>query len=330
VRRSVAIVVVAVLLIGLIFLVRGCLDARAERGLNDYTRDVSVLVQESNRQSEQFFTLLREGGGQSPVDLQNTVNGIGVRADSLVDRAADVDPPDDLDDGHGHLQETFAFRRDGLAAIARRLPAALGDQGRAEANDQIAAQMQNFMASDVIYSQRFLPDLQGRLRQEELLGEVRPPSSRFMEDIDWLRPRFVTQAIDRIRSGPDADQEGAAPGLHGTGLVGVTVQPSGQTLEEGSASDIPLSEDLAFSVQVQNQGQSTEQDVTVEISITGADPVQRQIDTIDAGETQTVTIPIAEPPPAGRPVTIAVAVARVRGERTVDNNRASYRAVFTS
>ena len=326
VRRSVAVVVVVLVIVGLIFLVRGCLDARTERSLTDYTRDVSVLVTESNRQSDQFFTLLREGQG-SPVDLQNTVNGIGVRADSLVDRSADVEPPGELEAAHADLCDTLAFRRDGLTAIARRLPAALGDEGRAEANDQIAAQMQNFTASDVIYSQRFLPEVQGRLQQEELLGDVRPPASRFLEDIDWLRPRFVTQSVDRIRGG-GGEEEGAAPGLHGSGIVQVSVQPSGQTLTEGTALEIPASEDLAFAVQVQNQGQSTEQDVTVEISITGADRVQRQIDTIDAGQTQTVTIPIADPPPTGRPVNIAVAVARVRGERTLDNNRATYRAVF--
>jgi hypothetical protein len=332
VRRTVAIGVIVVLLIGLIFLVRGCLEARTERALTDYTRDVSVLVQESNRQSEQFFGLLREPGGQSPVGLQNTVNGIRVRADRLVDRADGVETPDDLEASHAYLRETLAFRRDGLTGIARRLPAALGDEGRADANEQIAAQMQSFTASDVIYARRFLPGVRGELRERELLGEVRPPASAFLDDVDWLQPRFVAQRITAIRAGGDGG-EGAAPGLHGTGLGTVTVQPSGLTLTEGQAVEIPVSEDLAFAVQVQNQGQSTEQDVTVEVSIAGTGSpvrVQEQIDTIDAGQTQTVTIPVADPPPTGRPVTIEVKIARVRGEQTVDNNRASFRAVFTA
>ena len=117
--------------------------------------------------------------------------------------------------------------------------------------------------------------------------------------------------MSAIREG--GGEQAATPGLHGTGLGTVTAQPSGRVLAEGGAVELPASEDLAFAVEVQNQGQSTEQDVTVEVAITGAGRpmrVQEQIDTIDAGQTQTVTIPIADPPPTGRPVTIEVEVAR--------------------
>ncbi len=332
IRRSVALVVAALLLVALILGVRGCLAARAEQALTDYTRDTGDLVQESNRQSEQFFGLLGNPAGRRPADLQATVNGVRVRAAQLVDRAGNVERPDELAQTHGFLTQTLELRRDGLTAIARRLPAALADQGRGAANAQIAAQMQNFVASDVIYSQRFLPGLQARLRDEGLLGQVRPPRSVFTQHIDWLRPRFVSDRLDAIREGGGAADEAAAPGLHGTGLGTVTVQPGGQTLsEQGGATAIPASEDLAFAVQVQNQGQSVEQDVSVEVSITGAARpirVRATLDTIDAGQTETVTIPLATAPPTGQPVTITVQIARVRGERVLENNRGSFRAVF--
>ena len=160
IRRSVAIVVIALVVVGLVFLVQGCLDARTERALTGYTRDAGTLVQESNRQSDQFFGLLDDPEGNSPVDVQNTVNGIAVRADRLVGRVDELEPPEQMEEAHGYLRQTLAFRRDGLTAIARRLPAALGDEGRNEASSQIAAQMQNFTASDVIYSQRFRPVVQ--------------------------------------------------------------------------------------------------------------------------------------------------------------------------
>ena len=86
IRRSVAIVVIALVVVGLVFLVQGCLDARTERALTGYTRDAGTLVQDSNRQSDQFFGLLDDPEGNSPVDVQNTVNGIAVRADRLVGR----------------------------------------------------------------------------------------------------------------------------------------------------------------------------------------------------------------------------------------------------
>jgi len=42
-----------------------------------------------------------------------------------------------------------------------------------------------------------------------------------------------------------------------------------------------------------------------------------------------VSIPLAQAPPIGTPVTIEVSVARVPGEEKVDNNRQSYTAIFT-
>jgi hypothetical protein len=330
IRRSVALVVGVLLLIALVLGIRGCLSARAEQQLTDYTRDTSDLVQESNRQSEQFFGLLRNPAGRSPADLQATVNGVRVRAARLVDRAGTVESPDEISEAHEFLTQTLEFRRDGLTAVARRLPAALADEGRGAASAQIAAQMQNFVASDVIYSQRFLPGLQGRLRSEQLLGQVRPPRSVFTQHIDWLEPRFVSARLDAIREGEDADG-GAAPGLHGTGLGTVTVQPGGQTLAEQGGAAIPVTEDLAFAVQVQNQGQSVEQDVSVEVAITGAGRpirVRATLDTIAVGATETVTIPLATAPPTGQPVSIVVRIAPVRGERMLDNNRGTFRAVF--
>lgn len=328
VRRAIAIAIGVALLLALVFLVRGCFDARAERALTDYARDTNVLVQESNRQSEQFFGLLRNSDRQSPVDLQNTVNGIGVRADRLVDRSRALEAPGELEETHGFLEETLAFRRDGVTAIARRLPAALGDDRRADASRQIAAQMQNFTASDVIHSQRFVPGMRTRLREEELLGAVNPAPSAFLRDIAWLRPQSVTSRLERIRTGQTGGEEGPTGGLRGSGLGAVTVLPAGTALTEGSAIEIQSSEDLALRVEVQNQGEQVEQDLRVQVTITGGIRLRDTIATIEPGESQTVSIPLPNPPPAGQPVSIEVEVAPVRGERMRDNNSATYRAIF--
>jgi hypothetical protein len=191
--------------------------------------------------------------------------------------------------------------------------------------------MQAFLTSDVIYSQRFAPRLLTELKDQELDDEVKVPPSRFLPELEWLSAVTVADRISRIRGGGAGD-ESVEPGLHGTGLVAVQVKPSGTALTEGEAVDVPVSEDLSFDVQVQNQGENDEQDVTVKIAITGAGDtirVEDQIDSIAAGETQTVSIPLADTPPTGRPVTIAVEIVAVPGEEKTDNNRLDYPAVFT-
>lgn len=331
IRRVIAGVAGLVVLLLLVFAVRGCLQGRKEQALKDYTRDVAALVQESDQQSRSLFELLGRPGNQSPIELQNASNGLRSDAAQLVDRAQDTDHPGEVDAAHRYLTETLEFRRDGIGAVARDLRTALGDTGRSVAASRIAAQMQNFLASDVIYSQKVIPNLQRPLHDEGVLDEVDVPRSRFLPDIEWLSPTTVADRIARIRGGGPAEGA-AAPGLHGTGLGTVTVTPAGTALTEGGAAQIPASEDLGFDVQVQNQGENEERDVTVKVSITGAGaPIEREerLDRIGAGEAATVKIPLADVPPTGRPVTIRVEIETVPGEKKTDNNKGSFPAVFS-
>ncbi len=329
VRRTVAGAGGLLVLILLVLGVRGCLDARKERAIKDYVRDVSALAGESDDQSKALFDLLSgPGGREQAVDIENSLNGFRVQAAGLVDRARDVDEPGEVKEANGYLVEAMEFRRDGLAAIADDLPRALGDQERREGTDRVTAQMQSFLASDVIYTQRFVPNLQAALEDEDLQDEVRIPRSQFLPDIEWLQPSFVSQRVGRIRTGRGGEE--AAPGLHGNGLGAVSL--GGQALAPGGSATIKLARDLEFQVQVANQGENTETDVLVKISIgRGDDAVELEepLDTIGAGETKTVKVPLAEQPPTGQNVPITVEVEPVPGEEKTDNNKGTFSAIFT-
>ena len=211
--------------------VKSCRNAQKEQAFKDYNRDVGAFVQESEDQSKGLFDLL-EKGGQSPVELQNTVNGYASEAAQLVDRAKGTDHPGELDEAHGYLVETLEFRRDGLKGIADDLPQALGDRGE-EATQNIAAQMQNFLTSDVIYA-ALLPAAPGPAEGRGLLDSEKPPRARsWPTSSGSCRARSPTASAGSARaraatSGP------AAPGLHGTGLGTVSVQPGGHQLNEGA------------------------------------------------------------------------------------------------
>lgn len=329
VRRGLAVAALIALLLLLVLGVRACFDSREERAYRDYTRDVGAIVQESNQESDSLFELLgNPGGGRSPVDLQNDVNGLRVQAARLVDRSRALDQPsDELTDAHRYLVQTLEFRRDGLAQIGEAVPTALGDQGRerTDATRTIAARMQNFLVSDALYSQRYLPGVRTVLSREQVAGaDVRP--SRFLPDIDWLRPGVVTDRLDRIRGGPGAT---TASGVQGTGLGQVSVEPGGNVLAEGgTAAELQASEDLSFVVQVTNQGEGAQQGVRVSVSIRGGRPVVDEIPSLAAGQTETVTIPFADTPPVGQPVEIRVQVAPVPGEKVRKNNSATFPAIF--
>jgi len=329
----------ALLLIILFLGIRGCVSVRKERAYKDYVREVAADVRESQQESTAVFALLRGEADQQGVALQNSINGFRTEAGRLVERARNRDRPDELADAHRYLIDTLTLRRDGLTQIARLLPTALGDQGAEQATADIAAQMQTFLASQVILTQRFLPRLYGTIEDEGLEQDVPIPGAlrrpgNFLPDIDWLRPSIVADRVGRLGGGGGGGRgdEPAAPGLHGTGIASVTVQPSGTALNPGAAVDIPRRANLSFDVAVQNQGENEEQDVTVRLTISGAGrpiTVEDTIETIAAGETQTASIPLPRLPAGGRPVTITVRSEPVPGEEKTDNNRQTYQAVFT-
>jgi CARDB protein len=329
-RRTVAGGAAVLVLILLVLGVRGCLDARKERALKDYVRDADALAQESDQQGAALFELLSGPGGQDQaVDVENSLNGFRVQSAQLVDRARSLDHPGEVDQAHDYLIETLEFRRDGLAKVANALPTALGDQDRREGTDEVTAQMQALLASDVIYFQRFVPLLGTALRDEDLATEVRTPSNpdlRFVPDIEWLDPAFVADRVSGVRTG-DGD---AAPGLHGNALGTVTL--GGETLTPDGSTTVTLSDELTFEVQVANQGDNTETDVAVRVTVGEGDDaieLEEPLDTIAAGETKTVTLALEEQPPTGQNVPIEVEVEPVPGEEMTDNNIGTFSAIFT-
>jgi hypothetical protein len=330
IRRGIAAGVGLLVIILLVLGVRGCLTARKKDAMKTYVRDTAALLQESDQQSSQLFKLLggASGGREQAVDIQNQLNTYRVDSEKLLERARGTSHPGELDKSQRYLLETLEFRRDALGRIADALPQALADQGRRQGTDKVTADMQDFLTSDVIYTQRFLPNLQAALKGQSLTGEVNVPRSQFLPDIQWLQPPFVAQHVNRIRTGGGAP---ASPGTHGNGLASVSL--GGQALSPGGSASITLTKDLAFEVQVVNQGQNTETDVEIKIAVgngSGAVNLDGTLPSIAAGETKTVRIPLDQQPPTGQNLPITVEVVPVPGEKKTDNNKQTYSAIFTT
>jgi hypothetical protein len=328
-RRTIALVGGVIVLILFVLLVRGCLDSRSKNAIEDYGNDSAELLRESKEDGDQLFDLLQgQGGTDQTTTIINQLNAYRTAASNRVDRAEALDVPGDVDDAQSNLLEVLELRRDGLAKLTDALRVALGDQDRREGSDDVAKQMQVFLASDVIDTLRFRSDLFSVLR-ENSLSAPNLPGKGFVPDIEWLQPDFVADQVNALRTGTGGGGD-AAPGLHGDGIAGVTL--GGVALAPGGNSSVQLSGDLAFEIQVQNQGENTENDVTVSVTVgDGGDADKREetIDTIAPGEIKTVTIPLDRAPPTGQNVPITVEVAPVPGEQKTDNNKQESEVIFT-
>jgi hypothetical protein len=328
-RRTIALVGGVILLILFVLLVRGCLDARKENAIKDYSTDSADLLRASKLEGDQLFKLLQgEGGTDQATSIINQLNAYRVESSELVDRGEQLDVPGDLKGAQSSLLEVLEFRRDGFAQITDALRVALGDQDRREGSDEVAVQMQVFLASDIVDTQRFRRQLFDVLRDENLSAPDLPRNG-FVPDIEWLQPDFVADQVNALRTGTGGGGE-AAPGLHGNGVAGVTL--GGVALTPGVGASVQLSEDLAFEIQVQNQGENTENDVVVRVTVGDggdADTQEETIDTIAAGEIKTVTIPLTKQPATGQNVPIEVEVEPVAGEQKTDNNTQESSVIFT-
>jgi hypothetical protein len=329
VRRTIAIGGGLLVFILLVFALRGCLDARTERAMEDYVRGANELVDLSKAESRQLFDILSASGDDNQdVSLQNQANTLRVDSATLADRARDLDVPDQLSGAHDYFVESLDLRRDGLAEVARQLPGALAEEERRESTARIAEMMQVFLATDVLMKSRFRVELIDALEAEEI--DQDPPGLEaltFVEDINWVNPEFVADEIAGIRGGGDG---GETSGLHGNGLGPVAL--AGVALTPGGSATVPLTEDAAFDVQVLNQGDSTETDVAVTVMIgSGGDALELEetIPEIAAGEQKPVSIPLSEQPPTGQNVPITVRVEPVPGEEVTDNNEAEFTVIFT-
>jgi hypothetical protein len=231
------------------------------------------------------------------------------------------------------LLVSLEWRRDGLDYIAQRIRTALGDSGDAAdaALEQIAGQMQVFLASDVAYRTRVVPFIDAALKEEEI-GAQQIPQSQFLPDLRWLETETVAQQLGQELSagaGRDRD-EPTGPGLHGTNIDSVGYGDT--TLEPDAANQLTYAPDAGFAVKFTNGGENDEFDVKVSVRIQGpsGDPITLTdtIDQIAPQASATANLALEDPPPIGAAVTIRVRIAPVPGEEKTDNNEAEYQALF--
>ena len=328
-RRTIALVGGVILLILFVLLVRGCLNTRKENAIKDYGNDSAELLRESKEDGDQLFNLLEgKGGTDQATAIINTLNGYRTSSSNRVDRADALDVPGDLNGAQEDLLEVLGLRAQGLADITDALQVALGDQNRRQGSDDVAKQMQIFLASDIVDTQLFRRKLFEVLRDQGLPAPNLPKAG-FVPDIQWLQPDFVADQVNALRTGTGGGGS-AAPGLHGNGIAGVTL--GGTALAPGGSASVQLAGDLSFQIQVQNQGENTETDVVVTVTVGDggdADTQEETIPTIAAGELKTVTIPLSRQPPTGQNVPIKVEVKPVPGEQKTDNNTQTSSVIFT-
>jgi hypothetical protein len=318
----------AVIVLLLVLAIRGCLDAREERAYRNYVSDLSAVTAETSQLSESFFNSLQGGGGNGDISLQNEINGFRGTAQALLDRARGLGAPDGVSSPQAQIVLSYELRNEALDAIAEHLPTALGRAGRNRALRRIAREMEVFVASDVLF-RRASDGIEQALSDRQIAVEDGVPESQFLptgrNQPNYLDPETIDSALAGQGTG-DGGGAGPDPGdglVHGLALGGVTLD--GVTLDP-SVENTVTAGDGELEVQVINQGEAEESDITVTLS--GDFQGDGQIGSIDIGATETVSVRMRPSPSSGDSGSLTVTVEAVPGEEVLENNEFTYELVF--
>jgi hypothetical protein len=332
VRRLVVGAALVIFLVLIVVAVHSCQQSQKKNSLKDYTRSVAQIAQESSQQvGGGFFKLLGQGSGQAG-DLQSAISSFRVQADQQRRQAEGLDVPGDMKAAQDNLLVTLEMRRDGLEYIASKIRSALAASGDVadQAINQIAGQMQVFLASDVIYETRVVPFIRNALNRNEIGGQTIVPS-RFLPSQTWLSPRTIATVLDRqLTSGNRSSGQPTGPGLHGTGLESTAYGSA--ALQPGISNRLTYVPGQAFVVSFTNQGDNDEFNIKVTVRIdagTQQISLAATVPKIAKGETAQAKLPLNKIPPVGTATQIHVLVAPVPGEKKTDNNRSTYPALFS-
>lgn len=319
-RRLLALGGALVVLILVVLGVKGCLDAQARGALSEYARSVEQIVNETAQTSKGFFGKLEEPGKLTVPEFVGAVSAERSSMDTYATRVDGLEAPGEMSGAQKSLELVYELRASAMDTIAGKMSTALGEAGAAKATAAITRQMQKLLAADVLYAEVTRPEINGTLASNGIEGSDVPKSTFLPGGTKWLEEGEVEKAL----AGVNGSNTGATTGgIHGLGLIGVRIGETELTPEV--ANSVVVEGTPEVEVEVENQGESTENGITVVVTANGSETTQ-EIASLEAGATESAVVPLT-PAPKGE-TTLEVEVEPVPGEQVTTNNEATYTVNF--
>jgi hypothetical protein len=319
-RRLLALGAALVVLILVVLGVKGCLDSRARGALSSYAGDVEQIVNETSQTSKAFFGKLEDPGKLSVTEFTGAVDADRSAMDTLLGRVEGLSAPGEMHSAQKSLEFVYELRDAAMGTIATKMKTALGEAGAQQATAAIARQMQKLLASDVIYESVTRPEINGKLADNGLEDHKVPKSTFVPDGTKWLDEAEVAKALAQV-SGSNAGAPTA--GTHGLGLVGVRIGEN--ELVPETLNSVVVEGTPEIEVEVENQGESTENGITVVVTVNGKETTL-EIPSLEVGVAEAAVVPLT-PTPEGE-TTLEIEVEPVPGEEFTDNNEATYTVNF--
>lgn len=328
--RLIALVVGAVVLaVLLVFLILSCTGEGKAGTYENYMEDMRVVANSSDKIGRDLDAALTTPGVK-PNQLATTLDGLADLQQQELSEAEAIKEPGALADEQAASLQSLSFRITGMRRLADVFRATAGSDDASGASLQLAAQANRLVTSDVIWADLFRQASLAQMRSDGVSG-VPVPESDFVQNPEFGSPGYWEPVFERV-NGAATDGGTTVGGLHGTGIVETKALPSGIVLSTDTDNIVTAGTDLAFAVTVEDTGDSQEVQIKVTLTIEQQpSPIvaTKTIDSINPGESKTVTFSDLGQVAFATETTVKVDVQPVEGEANADNNSASYPVIFS-
>lgn len=284
--------------------------------ISDYINSVSVLVQQSNKISYNFFNTINKIKEVSREELDKELLDIIEESRIILENGREINPPQDFEVAHGYLELVFDTRNRSYEDFKPALFNALDDLDLDISTTQITNTFLYMFMSDELYLY-----FQDRLKESGDnigIGNLTVIDSAVLQDRSLTSTQNVLGFISEIKTVTKLQER------RGVAVVGDSIVFDPPVLnEQGEYWILANGPEITVAIKIENQGNVTEKDVDVILTYKSEDNIAEEksytISSIDPSDQKVVTFSGLTAYP-GRKCELTITAGPVPDEVLMTNN----------
>ena len=284
--------------------------------ISDYINSVSVLVQQSNKVSYNFFNTVNKVKEVSREELGRELLDIIEESRIILENSTEINPPEGFEVAHGYLELVFDTRNRSYEDFKPALFNALDDLDLDISTTQITNTFLYMFMSDEIYL--YFQDKLKQSGDDIGIGNLTIIDSTVLQDRSLTSTQNVLGFISEIKTVTKLQER------RGVAVIGNSIKFDPEVLnEQGDYWILANGSEINIAISIENQGNVTEKDVNVIVTYKTEDNVADEksytITSIDPSNQEVVTFSGFTAYP-GRKCEIEITAGPVPDEVLMTNN----------
>jgi hypothetical protein len=234
--------------------------------ISDYINSVSVLVQQSNKVSYNFFNTVNKVKEVSREELDKELLDIIEESRIILENSTEINPPEGFEVAHGYLGLVFDTRNRSYEDFKPALFNALDDLDLDISTTQITNTFLYMFMSDEIYL--YFQDKLKQSGDDIGIGNLTIIDSTVLQDRSLTSSQNVLGFISDIKTVTKLQER------RGVAVIGNSIKFDPEVLnEQGDYWILANGTEINIAISIENQGNVTEKDVSVIVTYKTEDNV---------------------------------------------------------